>query len=144
MRRLALVLSAALVGLSSPACSDPPAGQIEVLSSETGPSRQVTAAALAALPQQEVEAGGRRYTGPRLRDALAAELAAPDAAVEAVAADGYRATLSPEAARRDDAIIAVGLPADEGPLRLVVPGSKGLGVKRLAALKVVSDRAPAP
>lgn len=130
MLRAALAL---VLALSLPACSSTPQGSIEIRT-ETR-TEALSAARLAELPQVTVEVAGKSYTGPRLRDVLSAGGAPTGAAVEAIGDDGYAKTIAAEVVGRDDVVVALGLPAEEG-LRVVVPGSKGLSVRRLAALKV--------
>lgn len=131
MIRLALAFTLVCSTLA-PACSQPQ-GSLAV---ETGArSETLSAARLAELPQVEVAAFEKQFRGPKLQDALRLAGVVGAGAVEAVAVDGYRQTLAAEVVGRDDVIVAVGLPEGEGPLRLVVPGSPGLSVKRLAALK---------
>lgn len=102
-----------------------------------GEPRTLARDELAALPVTRVSLRGREYTGVLLRDVLRpAELNAP---LVASAADGYTQTLAPEVLGRDDALLAYAvddapLPAGEGPLRLVVPGSPGLSLKQLVRL----------
>lgn len=128
---------ALVLALSVPACSQAPEGAVEVRAGSR--AEVLSAAELAALPQVEVEASGRRFSGPRLRDALTAAGAPTGGDVEAVGADGYTRTLAAAVVGRDDVVVALGLPAGEGPLRLVVPGSPGLGVKQLTALRAAGQ-----
>lgn len=137
MLRLALALALAVLSVAS-GCSGPEGA----LAVETGArSETLSAVRLAELPQVDVSAGGRQFRGPRLVDALRLAGVVGAGAVEAVAADGYAQTLAAEIVGRDDVIVALGLSADEGPLRVVVPGSPGLSVKRLSALRA-APRAP--
>lgn len=136
MIRAALAL---VLALSVPACSSAPEGSLEI---RTGARAEVLSAArLAELPQITVESGGRSFSGPRLRDALTAAAVPLGGDVEAIGADGYRKTIDAAVVGRDDVVVALGLPVGEGPLRVVVPGSPGLGVKQLAALRAAP---PAP
>lgn len=131
MIRLALAL--ALVASTAAAACSGPEGALAV---ETGSrSEALTAARLAELPQVDVAVGDKQYRGPKLADALHLAGVVGAGAVEAVAADGYKQTLAAEVVGRDDVIVALGLPAADGPLKLVVPGSPGLSVKRLTALR---------
>lgn len=134
MIRAALAVALAL---SLPACSSTPEGSIEIRTDARAETLSV--ARLAELPQTTVEAGGRSFTGPRLRDAMSAGGVPPGGEVEAIGADGYRKTIAADVAGRDDVVVALGLPSEEG-LRVVVPGSPGLSIKRLAALR--ATRAP--
>lgn len=102
-----------------------------------GASRTLTMTELGALPEASVLHNERRYTGVRLRD-LPGPLAA-GATLRATAADGYEQTLAPEVVAREDALLAWAvdggpLADSEGPLRLVVPGSRGLSLKQLVRL----------
>jgi hypothetical protein len=126
---LALAASAVVLGCSGPE------GALAV---ETGArSEALSAARLAELPQVDVAVGDKKFRGPKLADALHLAGVVGAGAVEAVAADGYKQQLAAEVVGRDDVIVALGLPAEEGPLKLVVPGSPGLSIKRLAALRPV-------
>jgi len=132
LRRLPLVL------LLACACARPE-GEGAVVVELSGVASTLTRAELAALPVAELEHRGRRYTGVRLRDLLTELKAGADAPLRASAADGYAQALAPELLGRDDVLLAYAvddgpLPADEGPLRLVVPGSPGLAMKRLVRL----------
>lgn len=105
----------------------------------TGEPRTLAQAELAALPVAQVSLRGHAYTGALLRDVLTPAELALNAPLEARGADGYTQTLAPELLGRDDALLAYAvddapLPAGEGPLRLVVPGSGGLSVKQLVRL----------
>jgi hypothetical protein len=129
MIRLALAL-ALVASTVVPACSGPEG----TLAVETGArSEALSAARLAELPQVDVAVGDKSYRGPKLADALRLAGVVGAGAVEAVGVDGYKQQLAAEVVGRDDVIVALGLP--EGELRLVVPGSPGLSVKRLAALR---------
>jgi hypothetical protein len=131
MIRLALTLALA-VSAAQLACSGPEGA----LAVETGArSEALSAARLAELPQVDVKVGDRSFRGPKLADALRLAGVVGAGAVEAVAADGYKQTLAAEVVGRDDVIVALGLTAEDGPLKLVVPGSPGLSVKRLTALR---------
>lgn len=130
MIRAALAL---VLALSAPACSSAPEGSLEIRTDAR--AEVLSAARLAELPQVEVEAGGRRFSGPRLRDALAAAGVPLGGDIEAIGADGYRKTIAAAVVGRDDVVVALGLPTGEGPLRIVVPGSPGLGVKQVTALR---------
>lgn len=131
MIRLALAL-ALVASTAAVACSGPEGA----LAVETGSrSEALTAARLAELPQVDVAVGDKTYRGPKLADALHLAGVVGAGAVEAVAADGYKQTLAAEVVGRDDVIVALGLPAADGPLKLVVPGSPGLSIKRLTALR---------
>lgn len=137
MLRLSLALAAALT-LS--ACSAAPEGAVEV---QTGAhTASLSAARLAELPQVEVSVGDKRYAGPRLREALLAAGVVAGVDVEAVAADGYRQVVNAATIARDDVIVAIGAPAGEGPLRVIVPGSPGLSVRQLVALRAVPAALP--
>jgi len=104
-----------------------------------GVTRTLAQAELAALPVTRVTYREHAYTGVLLRDLLTpAELAA-NAPLEASGADGYTKTIAPELLGKDDALVVYAvddgpLPAGQGPLRLVVPGSEGLSVKQLVRL----------
>jgi hypothetical protein len=137
MLRLSLVLVAAL---ALPACSAAPEGAIEVQSGAR--TESLSAARLAGLPQVEVSVGEKHYSGPRLREALLSAGVAAGVDVEAVAADGYRQVVNAATVSRDDVIVAIGLSADEGPLRVIVPGSPGLSVRQLVALRAAPAAAP--
>jgi DMSO/TMAO reductase YedYZ molybdopterin-dependent catalytic subunit len=121
------------------ACSggDAGAGRVEV--QVAGVARTWTQAELAAMPASTVEYHGKQYTGVPLA-ALVPAIGLPmDAPLTATAADGYTQTLAPEVLGRADALLAYAvdgepLPAEDGPLRLVVPGAKGLSVKQLVRL----------
>ncbi|WP_170136060.1 molybdopterin-dependent oxidoreductase [Nannocystis exedens] len=138
MLRPALALAAVL---AASACSaTPPAGALEV---QTGSrSESLAAARLAELPQIEVAVGDKRYAGPRLREALLAAGVASGVDVEVIAADGYKQTVSAATVGRDDVIVALGLPPDEGPLRLIVPGSPGLSIRQVIAARAVPAAVP--
>jgi hypothetical protein len=137
MNRLAIALALA-VSTAAPGCAEP-AGALAV---ETGARNEsLSAARLAELPQVDVAVGDKQYRGPLLRDALRLAGVVGGGAVEAVASDGYKQQLAPEVVGRDDVIVALGLSEADGPLKLVVPGSPGLSVKRLAALRAAP---PAP
>jgi DMSO/TMAO reductase YedYZ molybdopterin-dependent catalytic subunit len=101
-------------------------------------ARTLTREQLADLPELSVSYKDRNYTGVRLRDLLAAQGQELTPLV-ATAVDGYSQELSVEAVARDDAMLAYAvdgghLTAADGPLRLVVPASPGLSVKRLVRL----------
>ncbi len=135
---LSLVLSLTL-SLLVVACAAPePTATLEI--SNAGHMATLGYSALAALPEVEIRVHDHVYRGARLRDVLAAQQLGSTAPLWAQASDGYSQTLSPEILVRDDVIIAyardgAGLPAEDGPLRLVVPGSPGLSVRRLIRLK---------
>lgn len=104
-----------------------------------GEPRTMAQDELAALPVTKVSLRGREYTGVLLRDVLTPAELALNAPLVARAADGYTQTLAPEVLGRDDTLLAYAvddapLPAGEGPLRLVVPGSPGLSLKQLVRL----------
>ena len=131
---LAAVLAAALPGS---ACSSEGAGGLAV--EVAGATRTLDRAALAALPTASVDYKDHRYTGVRLRDLLPQIGATAEAPVQASAADGYAQALAPETLAREDALLVwsvdgAPLPDSEGPLRLVVPGSPGLSLKRVVRL----------
>ncbi|WAS92306.1 molybdopterin-dependent oxidoreductase [Nannocystis punicea] len=130
MLRPSLVLA---VALAASACSAAPAGALEVQTAARSESLPV--ARLAELPQVEVRVGDRRYAGPLLREALLVAGIPAGFDVEVVGADGYKQTVNAATVGRDDVIVALGLPPGEGPLRLVVPGSPGLSVKQVVALR---------
>lgn len=134
-RSLALALA-----LAVSACSAAPAGALEVQTAAR--SESLTAARLAELPQVEATVGDKRYKGPRLREALLAAGVPAGVDVEVVAADGYKQTVNAATVGRDDVIVALGLPPGEGPLKLVVPGSPGLSVKQVIALRATPAAAP--
>lgn len=131
LRRLPLIV------LLACACARHPEGAVVL--ELAGATRTLAQAELAALPVAQVSERGHAYTGVLLRDVLTpAELAA-NAPLEASGADGYTKTLAPEVLGRDDALLAYAvddgpLPEGEGPLRLVVPGSRGLSVRQLVRL----------
>lgn len=132
MRAAALALLL-LFSVGPAACSrdDDAALAVEV----AGKTRALGMAELAALPGASVEYKDHRYTGARLRDVLGAT----DKPVQATGADGYAKTIAPEVLGRDDALLAwqvdgAALPAADGPLRLVIPGSPGLSIKRVVKL----------
>jgi DMSO/TMAO reductase YedYZ molybdopterin-dependent catalytic subunit len=132
LRRLPLVL------LLLCACARPE-GEGAVAVAMPGVARTLTKVELAGMPVAEVTLHERTYTGVRLRDLLAALEADAGAPLQASAADGYAQALAPEVLERDDALLAYAvdggpLPDGEGPLRLVVPGSPGLSLKRLVKL----------
>lgn len=132
LRRLPLVVLLAL------ACARP-GGEGAVVVEVAGVARTLTQVELAALPVAQVSERGRAFTGVRLRDLLTELEIAADAPLQASAADGYTQTLAPALLERDDVIVAYAvddapLAAGDGPLRLVVPGSPGLGVKQLVRL----------
>ncbi len=138
--RLSMLRPLGLAVLLVCACSggDAGAGRVEV--AVAGVARTWTQAELAALPAGTVEYHGKQYTGVPLA-ALVTALGVPaDAALQATAADGYTQALAPETLARTDALLAYAvdgspLSADEGPLRLVVPGAKGLSLKQLVRLE---------
>jgi hypothetical protein len=148
---LALCLSlssASLVAAEATAVSASPPALTSILTVvlPDGSSKVLSAEALAALPQQTVEASihdrTHRYAGADLRHVLHAAGAADTDALRgpllhrvliAEASDGYRvvfalAEIDPTlgarqvllALRQDDA----SLPDDDGPLRLIVPQDK--------------------
>ena len=128
------------VALAVSACSAAPAGVLAVHTASR--SESLPAARLAALPQVEVKGGDIRYAGPRLREALLAAGVPAGVDVEATGADGEPKTIDAATVLRDDVIVALGLPEAEGPLRLVVPGSPGLSVRRLLGLRALPAAAP--
>jgi DMSO/TMAO reductase YedYZ molybdopterin-dependent catalytic subunit len=135
-----------------------------VLTGPDGRTRTVTVAEIAAMPHQSAllprEGGGppRRYEGVALTDLLQSvgapsgkALRGPAMAdvVVAQGADGYRAALAlaeTDAGMRKDAILVADkaegapLPANEGPLRLVVEGDlrPARSVRNVAAIHVES------
>ncbi len=116
-----------------------PGGEGAVAVEVAGVARTLTQVELAALPVAQVAHRERTYTGVRLRDLLTELGADASAPLLASAADGYAQALAPEVLGRDDALLAYAvdgapLPAGEGPLRLVVPGSPGLSLKQLVRL----------
>ena len=121
------------------ACSggDGGAGRVEVQGA--GVARAWTQAELVAMPAGTVEYHGKQYTGVPLVALVPALGLKVDAPLTATAADGYTQTLAPEVLGRADALLAYTvdggpLPADAGPLRLVVPGARGLSVKQVVRL----------
>ena len=138
--RLSMLRPLGLAVLLVCACSggDGGTGRVEV--AVAGVARTWTQTELVALPASTVEYHGRQYTGVPLA-ALVTALGAPvDAALQATGADGYTQVLAPETLARTDALLAYSvdggpLAASEGPLRLVVPGAKGLSVKQLVRLE---------
>ena len=138
MRAAAVVLAALLAALvSSSACSANDAAGLTV--EVAGATRTLDQAALAGLPTASVAYKEHHYTGVRLRDLLPHIDATTDAPLHASAADGYTQTLAPETLAREDALLVwtvdgAPLPASDGPLRLVVPGSPGLSLKRVVRL----------
>lgn len=132
MRRLSLAL---VVALAVSACSAPPAGALQV-QTETR-SESLPAARLAELPQVEATVKDRTFRGPRLHEALLLAGVPAGVDVEVIAADGYKQVVSAATAARDDVVLALGVPAEEGPLRLVVPGSPGLSVRQVVAVRAV-------
>ncbi len=132
LRRLPLIV------LLACACARPGGeGAVEV--EVAGVARTLTRGELAALPVTHVSERGRAYQGVRLRDLLAELAVATDAPLQASAADGYTQTLAPALLGRDDVIVAYAvddapLAANDGPLRMVVPGSPGLSVRQLVRL----------
>ncbi len=112
-------------------------GRVEV--QVAGSARTLTQAELTAMPASTVEYHGAKYTGVPL-PALVRQLGlAADAPLTATGADGYVQTLAPALLTHEDALLAyavdgAALPADAGPLRLVVPGAKGMSVKQLVRL----------
>ena len=134
LRPLGLVLL-----LLSGACSggEGGAGRVEV--QVAGGARTWTQGELAALPVGTVEYHGQQYTGVPLAALVPALGLGTGAPLTATAVDGYTQTLAPEVLGRTDALLAYAvdggpLPADAGPLRLVVPGAKGLSIKQLVRL----------
>ena len=134
LRPLGLVLL-----LLAGACSggDGGAGRVEV--TVAGAARTWTQHELMAMPAGTVEYHGEQYRGVPLAALVPAIGLEIDAPLTATAADGYAQTLAPEVLGRSDALLAYAvdggpLPADTGPLRLVVPGAKGLSVKQLVRL----------
>ncbi|HEY0132745.1 MAG TPA: molybdopterin-dependent oxidoreductase [Nannocystis sp.] len=136
--RLLEIRSLALALLLACACSDP--GGVEgVQVAVAGSARTWTHAEFAAMPIASVTYHGKQYTGVPLPTLVSALGASADRPLTAVASDGYTQTLAPEILARTDALLAhtvdgAPLPASEGPLRLVVPGAKGLSVKQLVRL----------
>ena len=121
------------------ACSGGEGGGGRVEVTVAGGARTWTQAELAAMPASTVEYHGQQYTGVPLAALVPALGLGVDAPLTATAADGYAQTLAPEVLGRSDALLAYAvdggpLPADAGPLRLVVPGAKGLSVKQLVRL----------
>lgn len=129
MRRIVLALALAL---STPSCSSAPAGAIEVRSDTR--TETLSSAQIAALPQIDVEVRGQRFSGARLRDVLHLAEVVAGFDIDAVGVDGYKQTLTSDWVQRDDTIVAASA-AEDGPLRLIVPGAPGLSVKRLVALR---------
>ncbi|MDC0670928.1 hypothetical protein [Nannocystis radixulma] len=121
------------VALAVSACSTAPAGALEVQTATR--SESLTAARLAELPQVQVTVKDKQYAGPRLREALLVAGVPAGFDVEVVGADGYKQTVDAATVGRDDVIVALGLPTGEGPLKLVVPGSPGLSVRQVIALR---------
>lgn len=136
MIRTALAL---VLALSVPACSSAPAGSLEVRAGAR--SESLSAATIAALPQVAVEVHGKQFSGARLQDVLRLAEVVGGVDVEAVGVDGYKQTLVAEMAGREDTIVVVSA-AEDGPLRLVVPGAPGLSVKRLAVLRAAPAAVP--
>lgn len=135
MRPAALALSALL--FTMPGCSRTEAGALAV--EIAGATRSIDRATLADMPGASVTYKDRTFTGVRLRDLLPEVGATAEAPVQASAADGYTQTLTPETLAREDALLVwavdgAPLPDSEGPLRLIVPGSPGLSLKRLVRL----------
>lgn len=135
--RLLEFCSFALALLLACACSDAGGEGIQV--TVAGSARTWTHAEFAAMPAASVDYHGKQYTGVPLPALVSALGASADQPLTAVASDGYTQTLAPEILARTDALLAhtvdgTPLPASEGPLRLVVPGSKGLSVKQLVRL----------
>ncbi len=129
LRRLGLVV--VLACACSPAVD---AGALEVAVGPT--TRTLTTPELTRLPQTTVVVNEHSYTGTRLRELFGVET---PGLLRASAADGYSQTLAADVIGRDDVLLAWmvdgdPLPAGEGPLRLVVPGSPGLSIKRLVRL----------
>jgi hypothetical protein len=137
MLRLSLALAAVL---AVPACFSGPQGTIEVFTGVR--TESLSAVRLAELPQVEVSFGDQKYSGPRLREALLAVGVAAGVDVEAIAVDGYKQTIDAATVARDDVIVAIGLGVDEGPLRVIVPGSRGLSVRQLSVLRATIAAAP--
>lgn len=137
MPRSALVVAAALAVF---ACPNAPAGAIAVHSGAR--SESISAARLAELAPSEATVGDEHYAGPRLREALLSAGVPAGVDVEVVGADGDKQVVSAATVARDDVIVALGLPADEGPLRLIVPGSPALSVRHLIALRTSPAAAP--
>lgn len=131
---LALVLAPPVV-----ACSSAPAGSLEVRMGSR--AETLSAARIAELPQVEVEVRGQRFTGARLREVLLMAEVLAGVEVEAVGVDGYKQRLVAEMVGRDDTIVAISA-AEDGPLRLIVPGAPGLSVKRLVALRAAPAAVP--
>ncbi|MDC0717178.1 hypothetical protein [Nannocystis bainbridge] len=128
------------VALAVSACSAAPAGALAVHTASR--SESLLAARLTALPQVEVKDGDIRHVGPRLREALLAAGVPAGVDVEATGADGEPKTIDAATVKRDDVIVALGLPDAEGPLRLGVPGSPGLSVRGLIGLRALLAAAP--
>jgi hypothetical protein len=139
MRRpsLAAVVAAALVAT---ACSAGPAGALQV-QTETR-SESLPVARLAGLPQLEVTVQGQTFHGPRLREALLLAGVPAGGDLEVIAADGRKQVVGAATAARDDVVLALDVPAEEGPLRLVVPDSPELSVRRVVAVRAVPVEAP--
>ena len=136
MRPAALVLSAVLFTLAG-GCARGEAGVLAV--EVAGATRSLDRAALADMPSASVTHKDRTFTGVRLRDLLPEVGATAGAPVQVSAADGYTQTLTPETLAREDVLLVwtvdgAPLTGSDGPLRLIVPDSPGLSIKRLVRL----------
>ena len=108
-------------------------------------SKDYTAADLAGLPATEASFEGTGYKGVVLGALLRDAGFDPAAlrAVKVVAADGYSVNYDPALFRREDVLVAYAradgpLAADDGTVRMVVPGAEGkLNVRMLSKIEVV-------
>lgn len=123
------------VALAMAACSPSPRGELTVQTALR--SESLPAARLADLPQVEATVQDQTFRGPRLREALLLAGVPAGVDIEVVAADGDKQLMSADTVARDDIVLALDLPAEEGPLRLIVPGSPELSLRHVIAARTV-------
>ncbi len=123
----------------------PEASQGTLVVGDGTTSKTYTVADLEKLPVSESVFNEVTYKGVSLTALLgdAGFDAGALKAVKAVAADGYSVNYDPAAFQRDDVLVAYAtaegsLTAEDGVLRMVLPGEEGkLNVRMLTELKVV-------
>ncbi|HSM57013.1 MAG TPA: molybdopterin-dependent oxidoreductase [Candidatus Sulfomarinibacteraceae bacterium] len=144
MKRLLLIFALLSLVVVLPACGSETAdqGDITPLAVVTGDSEvSYTVQQLQALPAETVDG----YTGVTLAELLqhAGIDPTPLSSVNAIASDGFSATYEPDLIMAPDTLVAYGhdggdLPADEQPLRMVLPEQPGrLNVRMLVRLEAV-------
>jgi len=96
---------------------------------------------LQKLPRRQVDKDRSRYGGARLTDVIGKVPAGASVVVRG--RDGYTQTISAVAATRDDCLVAFekdghALAASDGPIRMIVPGSRGLSIRNVVAIAVLT------